>query len=260
MRPFRRLIVLPIVLVSVAAGACGSATGSTAVSVGGVDYSESQLRADLAGAIVDGTAPAELTTQWLDSWIFFTAVGLEMEDRGIVPTDAHAEAAVTELQGSDPAFDPAGPGGPLRVVQWSLRFAAIDWTTTVFPDASPVEPDPDNPPNMLCSNHILVETEEQAQAVIARLDDGEDFADLAMELSLDTGSGPLGGRLGCVGEGTFVAGFEAAAYPADDGEVVGPVQSAFGFHVIEVLSAGPATVDEHPDADPGEIGLEHERH
>ena len=226
MRPFRRLIVLPIVLVSVAAGACGSVTGSTAVSVGGVDYRESQLRADLAGVIVDGTAPAESTTQWLDSWIFFTAIGLEMEDRGIFPTDAHAEAAVIELQGRDPAFDPTGPGGPLRVAQWSLRLAAIDWTATVFPDAAPVEPDPENPPNMLCSNHILVDTEEQAQAVIARLDDGEEFADLAMELSIDTGSGALGGRLGCVGEGTFVAGVRSGRLPGRGrrGGRTGPVR------------------------------------
>ena len=253
MRPFRRSIVLPVLLVAVTTSACGSATGSTAVSVGGVDYSDSELRSDLADLIVDGTAPAEATTRWLDSWIFFTAIGLEMRDRGIVPTDAHAEAAVVELQGRDPAFDPAGSGGELRVHQWSLRIAALDWTATVYPDAAPVEPDPDNPPNMLCSNHILVDTEEQGLDVTARLDAGEEFAALAMELSLDTGSGALGGRLGCVAEGTFVAEFEAIAYPAEDGEVVGPVRSAFGFHVIEVVSAGPATAEEHPSADPAAI-------
>ena len=104
MRPFRRLIVVPVLLVAVAAGACGSTSRTTAVSVGGVDYSESALRSDLANTIVDGTAPAAGTTDWLNTWIFFTAVGLEMADRDIVATDAQIETAEADLASQDPAF------------------------------------------------------------------------------------------------------------------------------------------------------------
>lgn len=251
MRLFSRSSVVSALIVI--ASACGSATGSTAVSVGGVDYSESDLRHDLAEVTVDGTVPADTTNQWLNSWIFFTAIELELEQRGIVPTDGQLEQAVLDLQLADPAFDPDGPMGGADIRRAALRLAVTDWVTLEVPDAPPVETDPDDVPNMLCSNHILVETEAEAVAVLDRLAAGEVFGALAIELSIDPGSGSLGGGLGCVAEGSFVPEFEAAAYAAAGGEVVGPVASAFGFHVIEVLSVGPATSEAHPNALPAEI-------
>ena len=97
----------------------------------------------------------------------------------------------------------------------------------------------------LCSRHILVESQAEADAVVAGLNAGEEFGLLAIELSLDTGSGSLGGDLGCVVEGSFVAPFEAAAYAAEPGEIV-VAESQFGFHVIEVISSGPPTSQNHP--------------
>lgn len=252
-RPFA-LVALTVALLAAACGSSSTASGSTAVSVSGVDYSQDALRADLADMIVDGTAPAADTTQWINEWIFFTAIGLELESRGVVPTAAQVESATTELQTNDPEFDPTGPGSGVLIDQWALRVAALDWVAAEFPYGPDPEPDPDAPPpNMLCSKHILVATEQEALDVLDRLDAGEDFGALATELSLDTGSGAAGGDLGCYVEGTLVPEFEAAGYAAEDGEIVGPVQSQFGFHVIEVLSAGPATAEEHPNADPADI-------
>ena len=242
-----RVLALPLLLVVLVAASCGSATGSTAISVGGVDYNQDDLRADMEDSIVDGTAAVEETSAWLTNWAFWTAIGLELEKNDIVPTEADVDAARLELA-STGTFDPEGSGSELRVSQVAVRNAALEWARGEFPDAPPVELDPADVPNMLCSRHILLETEPEALDVLARLDDGEDFAALASELSLDPGSGQSGGELGCVPEGAFVPEFEAAAYPAADGDIVGPVASAFGFHVIEVLSAGPATVEEHPDA------------
>lgn len=84
------------------------------------------------------------------------------------------------------------------------------------------------------ARHILVATEEEANAVLERLSGGEDFTSLAQELSTDTGSGQLGGDLGFFGRGRMVAPFEEAAFGAEIGEVVGPIQSEFGYHIIEV--------------------------
>ena len=100
----------------------------------------------------------------------------------------------------------------------------------------------------LCSKHILVETQAEADDVLTQLAGGADFGLLALELSLDPGSGAAGGELGCVVEGSFVAPFEEAGYGAAPGEVV-LAESQFGFHVIEVLSAGPATAQHHPQLD-----------
>ncbi|WDQ99842.1 peptidylprolyl isomerase [Devosia sp. J2-20] len=84
------------------------------------------------------------------------------------------------------------------------------------------------------ASHILVPTEEEAQAVKAELDGGADFATLAKEKSIDPGAAN-GGDLGFFGKGMMVAPFETAAYGLTEiGQVSEPVQSQFGWHVIRL--------------------------
>lgn len=85
------------------------------------------------------------------------------------------------------------------------------------------------------ARHILVETEEEAQAVVERLNEGEEFADLAAEVSTDSGSAAQGGDLGWVPQGSFVAPVDEAVFSLPIGEVSEPIESTFGWHVIEVL-------------------------
>ena len=94
------------------------------------------------------------------------------------------------------------------------------------------------------ARHILVETEEEANEVISRLDAGEDFAELAQELSLDTGSGANGGDLGWFGYGQMVGPFETAAFALKDGEISIPIQTQFGWHVIQKLGFEVKPADE----------------
>ncbi len=82
--------------------------------------------------------------------------------------------------------------------------------------------------------HILVETEAQAQDVIAALNNGDSFADLARSLSTDTGSGEQGGELGWGPVGGYVDEFAEAVRNAEIGAIVGPVQTQFGYHIIQV--------------------------
>ncbi|MEM1101497.1 MAG: peptidylprolyl isomerase [Pseudomonadota bacterium] len=81
------------------------------------------------------------------------------------------------------------------------------------------------------ASHILVETEEEAQALIAELGSGADFAQLAMEFSTGP-SGPRGGELGWFGAGMMVAPFQAAVEALEVGGVSDPVETQFGWHVI----------------------------
>ena len=86
-----------------------------------------------------------------------------------------------------------------------------------------------------CVSHILVETEEEATEVMSRLENGEEFADLATELSTDTGSAASGGELGCSTPADYVESFKEAVLDAPVGDVYPePVESQFGYHVIVV--------------------------
>lgn len=81
------------------------------------------------------------------------------------------------------------------------------------------------------ASNILVETEEEAQALIAELGSGAAFAQLAMEFSTGP-SGPRGGELGWFGAGMMVAPFQTAVEALEVGGVSDPVETQFGWHVI----------------------------
>lgn len=95
----------------------------------------------------------------------------------------------------------------------------------------------------VCAAHILVETKAEAEAVAARLDNGEDFATVAAEVSTDTGSAANGGNLGCVARGVTVPEFEDALFATPEGEISDPVETEFGFHIIEVLQHNAPTFE-----------------
>jgi hypothetical protein len=101
-----------------------------------------------------------------------------------------------------------------------------------------------------CMRHILVATSLEADAVIQRLGEGEDFGAVAEELTLDTVSGgePVGGCPVAFGGLTPPVAQAAATAPLN--EVVGPVQSEFGFHVMLVEQRTDAPTVEELVADP----------
>lgn len=92
----------------------------------------------------------------------------------------------------------------------------------------------DNYKPQIKARHILVEDEDTAKEVKAKLDDGGDFAELAKEYSQDPGSAEEGGELGWFGSGMMVQPFEEAAYALEVNEISEPVKSDHGFHIIQV--------------------------
>jgi parvulin-like peptidyl-prolyl isomerase len=98
-------------------------------------------------------------------------------------------------------------------------------------------------PDTSCVRHVLVADKAAADKIRARLVGGESWTDVAKE-SIDTGSGANGGELGCAPTDGYVPEFKAAADSAKIGEITQPVQSQFGFHVLEVTKREESAFNE----------------
>jgi peptidyl-prolyl cis-trans isomerase C len=83
------------------------------------------------------------------------------------------------------------------------------------------------------ARHILVETEDEAKAVLAELKKGADFAELAKKKSKDPG-GAEGGDLGYFTKEQMVPEFAEVAFKLEPGKLSDPVKSQFGWHIIKV--------------------------
>ena len=84
------------------------------------------------------------------------------------------------------------------------------------------------------ASHILVKTEDKAKEVLASLNNGANFQELAAEKSIDPSAKTNNGNLGFFGKGQMVPEFEQAAFALDVGAWSAPVKSQFGYHVILV--------------------------
>lgn len=85
------------------------------------------------------------------------------------------------------------------------------------------------------ARHILVNSKEVCENLKTQIEAGADFAVVAREHSLCP-SGKQGGSLGEFGPGQMVKEFDEAVFTGEVGKVQGPVQTQFGFHLLEVTS------------------------
>lgn len=90
------------------------------------------------------------------------------------------------------------------------------------------------------ASHIMVDSEEKAKEVKAKLDAGGDFAALAKEYSIDTRSKDNGGELGSFGRGYMPQEFEDVAFSMEPGKISGPVKTPYGYHIIKLEEKQPA--------------------
>ena len=112
-------------------------------------------------------------------------------------------------------------------------------------------------PEEVCASHILVKVKAQpeaaeghaddearkmAEALLAQVKAGGDFAAIARKSSEDKGSAASGGDLGCFGRGRMLPAFENAAFGLDPGQVSEVVRTDFGYHIIKLASRKEETL------------------
>ena len=100
------------------------------------------------------------------------------------------------------------------------------------------------------ARHILVETQAQAEAILASLKKGGKFEDIAKKQSKDPGSGANGGDLDWAAPGNYVKEFSDAMVGLNKGQVSAPVQSQFGFHIIRLDDVREAQLPALEDVKP----------
>lgn len=185
-------------------------------------------------------APANLPSRAdaATSWLIARAGLAFLDTAGQPVTDEQRidSQAVVSQDGTDPSSS----WGEVQVDLHAVSLGLQDLANQQAQAEAPL-------PEVVCSSHILLDTEDDAAAARARVLEGELFADVARELSTGP-SAPSGGDLGCSLTSRFVAEFSDGARATGVG-ISEPVQSQFGWHVIEVRSIGPATTEVHPEAD-----------
>lgn len=233
------------------------------IAIRSVVASQGAEMTDEIRAQLTGLAPA-----YLDQRAQEIVLLAEAEERGLVVEDATIDARIDEIRSGlegDEAFqellDESAIGDEAtlrrliaenetiatlyRTVQEQQSFTD-DQLRTAYVDRR----EQFATPEQVCARHILLDTVEDAEEVLAELDAGADFAELAAERSTGP-SGPQGGDLGCFGRGQMVAPFEEAAFDAEVGTPYGPVETDFGQHVLlvsERQDAQTAPFDEVRDS------------
>ncbi|MEM9200150.1 MAG: peptidylprolyl isomerase [Actinomycetota bacterium] len=222
-----------------------------AASIGDREYTVDQLTAVLADEPTnDGViASPERAAERITNFLIVEAVADELTARDAPVTDGDTADAIAAVE-TDPQLltDSTTEAGQQLVRERAVVFALQRYADEIaFAQAGDVVV-----PEYLCSSHVLVETEDEALDVIAELEGGLAFADAAVQFSTGP-SGPNGGDLGCVDTAGFVVEFVVGARESGSGTVSPPVQSQFGWHVIQVRSIGELSAENHPEMSEAEI-------
>ncbi|MEP7292712.1 MAG: peptidylprolyl isomerase [Chloroflexota bacterium] len=114
-----------------------------------------------------------------------------------------------------------------------------------------------SPVPQIHARHILVTTQEQANDLLVRLRNGEDFAALAQQYSLDTSTAVNGGDLGWfTNEELLEPTLSQVAFQLQPGQIAGPIQTSLGYHIIQTIESATREIDPEKRAQLGQSRFE----
>jgi parvulin-like peptidyl-prolyl isomerase len=249
----RLVCVLALVLAASLASGCASSTSPASVNGKSIDGGEFLDQLGQLSELNDGnatTAAVDLSSNHLTLRIRAALIAHELARLGITVSDAEIAAARAEVAAGLDAGVEAGEidGGIIKdsFIDYAARvqaeqaalIARLADTQNPWFSADDVRAYYDAVKEKqyqnYCTHHILVASEADANTIKSQLANGADFEQIARERSTDTGSAAQGGDLGCVAKGAHVSAFEDAVLNASEGDIVGPIQTASGHHVIRL--------------------------
>ncbi|MGI9665711.1 MAG: peptidylprolyl isomerase [Acidimicrobiia bacterium] len=247
-------LVLLVVAVALIAAACGG-SGDVAATVDGYDITVDEVESLISE---EGEQSEDIFSQSLATLIQWRITEEAASDLGVSASESDVDDQLAKLLtevGAPSAAEFAATQGITEdlLMRYVRQLLIQERVTEAFETEgrpiSDAEAQTEIDVNSgewteICAAHILLETQEEAEDVLLRLDAGESFADLAAELSTDPGSGANGGDLGCSSPEGYVPTFAAATLEAPIDEPFGPVESDFGHHILLVSSRSTASLDE----------------
>lgn len=245
------LLVLGIFLISSLAGCGNKVPAGTVATVNGEPISQEELDVNYnqflqlyqfyGYDVAEDDVKVEARNTMLENLINQKLLLQEADKRGLAVTDEEVEKEINDLVETS-------YGGNQSELETAVSQAGM--TMDYFKQSkkeesiiTKLQEDLANNPeivDVIQAKHILVDTEDEANDIIAQLDSGADFSEIAKEKSTDTGSAAEGGELGyfaVTGETTskMVDEFSSAAQAQEIGEYSKtPVKSQFGYHIILV--------------------------
>lgn len=256
----KKLVSL-VVLGAMVLAACGGGSATVAATVDGTEVTVGDVEALIDSE--ESTIPVDQFSQYLAfaiQWnILFNAAA---RDFGVSVPDEEVEEEATrlyeQLAGEESREEFLSSRG---ITEEFLSKIAEQGLIDVAIREQLIEEIPQPPPEEIdlqreiaiealteaCVSHILVDTEEEANDILTRLEQGEEFGELATELSNDPGSAQNNGILPCGSPEGYVEPFKRAIFDATVGELYPtPVQTQFGYHIILVTDRVEPSGDDVP--------------
>ncbi|WP_080838397.1 peptidylprolyl isomerase [Cohnella massiliensis] len=245
-----------IALVITSLGGAGESEASEAVGeVGGEQVTKTELYDEIVKQIGGETQAGQI----LDQYMLLRLFEYEAEKAGVEVADAEYDAAIEEIKQqngftTDEEFEQALAYSNLTLEDYKEQAIRPQLLLRGIFEEKLAPSDEDlkayyeenqasfGTEEQVKASHILLDTKEEAEAVLKQLKEGADFATLAQEKSLDPGSKDSGGDLGFFGRGVMNEPFETAAFALNVGELSGVVESPNGFHIIKVTDKQEASV------------------
>lgn len=257
----RSALVVPWIIAAIAIAALvfvllrnpsDSEFNKTVGEMDGATFKTSDLYTEMTKQMPEGQEAS-----MLDSLMTLKLIELEAASAGVDVKDADLQAELDKIKknfGSDEEFEAALQQNQMTLEALSDQIKTQMKLRQIFEKQNPVSEDDlkayydknkdkfATTPKQVTASHILLATKEEAEAVLAELKAGKDFATLAKAKSQDPGSKDKGGELGSFGRGEMNAGFEEAAFSLAKGQMSEVVEAESGFHIIKVTDVKEAVI------------------